>query len=377
MAVGAHDWSSRTSPWLALALVFISSASACRRPAPFGRTVALTSRAPAATAPPRATIRDAINPRLLRRFRPIAHLGGEAGAARADLVSLGRMLWYEPRLSRSGKVSCNGCHDLDQAGVDHRPTSLGDRGQHGRRNAPTVYNSVGHVAQFWDGRATSLEAQAAGPILNPLEMASTREGVVRTLSSIPEYESAFRRAFPADPAPLTFDHVTVALAAFERGLVTRSRWDSFLAGNRAALTPDEVRGLRVFLEVGCVGCHTGPQVGASMFQVAGFVEAWPNQRDQGRFEVTGAPHDHMVFKVPTMKNVARTAPYFHDGSCDDLATAVRVMGRHQLGIDLTDREVASIVTFLGVLSGDAARDYIARPELPGEAPLRGGGEGGT
>jgi len=368
MAGWAHGWSSRTSPWVALAAVLVSSAGAsCRMTAPPpGRKVAFAPSAPAAaSAPASAVSRDAINPRLLRRFRPIARLGGEAGVARGDLVSLGRMLWYESRLSRSGKLSCNGCHDLDDAGVDHRPTSLGDRGQRGRRNAPTIYNSAGHVAEFWDGRATSLESQAAGPILSPLEMSSTREAVVQTLASIPGYQSAFRSAFPGERFPVTFEHVTEALAAFERGLVTKSRWEAFLAGNRAALTPDEIRGLRVFLQVGCVGCHTGPQVGASMFQVAGLVEPWPNQRDQGRFEVTGLSRDRMVFKVPTMKNVALTAPYFHDGSCDDLPTAVRVMGRHQLGIELTDHEVTAIVAFLGALSGDVPRDYIARPSLPG------------
>jgi cytochrome c peroxidase len=172
---------------------------------------------------------------------------------------------------------------------------------------------------------------------------------------------------------VTFANVAKALAAFERGLVTRSRWDAFLAGDRQALTPGEIRGLRVFLQLGCVGCHTGPQVGASMFRVAGFVEPWPNQRDQGRFEVTGAGRDHMVFKVPTMKNVARTAPYFHDGSCQTLPQAIRLMGKHQLGLELSEDQVSSIASFLMALSGEAQQDYIARPVLPGLAVAEAGG----
>lgn len=350
--------------WVVLAAV---AALSCRRaPAPRPQeTPPRESHPPAAQ--PGAARGEAINPRLLRRFRPVAHTVGDPKRATDDVVSLGRMLWYDPRLSRSHQISCNSCHDLNDAGVDHHPTSLGDRGQAGRRNAPTVYNSGGHIAEFWDGRARTLEEQAAGPILNPVEMAATSESVVATLTAIPDYDRAFHRAFPDQPQPVTFGNVAKALAAFEAGLTTKSRWDAFLAGDRQALTSREIHGLRVFLQVGCVGCHTGPQVGASMFKVAGFVEPWPNQRDQGRFEVTGAPRDRMVFKVPTMKNVVRTAPYFHDGSCGELPRAVRLMGWHQLGLELSDDEVSSIVAFLGALSGDAPKAYLARPALPGMA----------
>jgi len=346
-------------------ILIVAAALSCRKPAPPRPPQAPRTLPPPAGVPPGATRAEGINPRLLRRFRPIAQTMGGSRRATDDLVSLGRMLWYDPRLSGSSQISCNSCHDLDQAGVDHRPTSPGDHGQRGKRNAPTVYNSGGHIAEFWDGRARNLEEQAAGPLLNPVEMAATPESVVATLTSIADYERAFHRAFPDQSRPVTFDNVTKALAAFEEGLVTKSRWDAFLAGDRQALTSREIHGLRVFLQVGCVGCHTGPQVGASMFKVAGFVEPWPNQHDQGRFEVTGAPRDRMVFKVPTMKNVARTAPYFHDGSCEELPRAVRLMGRYQLGLELSEDEVSSIVAFLGALSGDASKAYIARPPLPG------------
>ncbi|MFO0748466.1 MAG: cytochrome c peroxidase [Myxococcota bacterium] len=308
-------------------------------------------------------VRAVINPRMLRRFHPV---GGAAVAAppAPALVELGRMLWFDGRLSASGRESCDSCHTLERFGVDGRPTSLGDLGHTGRRNAPTVYNCSQHFAFFWDGRAKALEAQALGPILDPGEMDSTAERVEATLRSVPEYRARFAAVFAGDGEPVTMAHVARSLAAFERGLVTRSRFDEYLAGRDAALGDQEVEGLRVFIEVGCVTCHTGPQVGASTFQKAGAVEAWPNQADQGRFELTKDPADRMMFKVPGLMNVARTAPYFHDGSVGDLATAVTMMGRHQLGLELRPDEVAAIVAFLGALSGELPRDYIKPPALP-------------
>lgn len=315
--------------------------------------------------------RGAINPRLLRRFRPLAQSKTHVAQFAPEVVSLGRLLWYEPRLSKDGRISCNSCHDLSNYGTDHRPTSLGAFGQAGRRNAPTAYNTVEHLAQFWDGRASDLEQQARAPILDVREMAATRTSVESFLRDTPEYRALFRSAFPESREP-TLENVAKALGAFERGLVTTSRWDDYLAGNANALSAEEVQGLRIFLEVGCMGCHTGPQMGASMFQVVGFVERWPNQRDQGRFEVTKVPTDRMVFKVPTLKNIARTAPYFHDGSCSDLDDAVLLMGRHQLGIELGEQEVSSIVTFFHALTGVIPHEYIARPLLPGASgELRG------
>ena len=308
--------------------------------------------------------RAAINPRLLRRFRPIAATQIPAPPTNPEMIALGRMLWYETRLSRAGDISCNSCHALDAYGVDHQPTSVGDRGQRVRRNAPTVYNAAQHPAQFWDGRARNLEEQARAPMLNPREMASTQQSVESFLRATPEYCRRFRGAFPAMSQPVTFDNAARAIAAFERGLVTKSRWDDYLTKDAHALSPEEMEGLRVFLEVGCMSCHTGPQVGASMFQVTGFVEPWPDQTDLGRFEVTGVPADRMVFKVPTLKNVTRTGPYFHDGSCPDLRLAVRTMGRHQLGIDLAEREITAIVAFLGALAGELPHDYISAPALP-------------
>jgi len=307
-----------------------------------------------------------VNPRLLRRFKPsrtvIAAEGETIPPAR---VELGRLLFHEPRISRDGSVSCSSCHALDRYGVDGLPTSRGYQGQTGARNAPTVYHAAGNFQQFWDGRAASIEDQALGPILNPIEMAAPNgEYVVRTLATMPEYVRSFSEAFPDDPQPLTFANVGKAIGAFERNLTTRSRWDDYLEGKGDALTAKEIKGLREFTNLGCVVCHTGELLGASMFEKAGAVEAWPNQADQGRFQVTHLPGDRMMFKVPTLRNVAQTGPYFHDGSVPTLDRAVSVMARHQLGLELSRAEIDALVAWLGSLTGSLPERYLQPPTLP-------------
>jgi cytochrome c peroxidase len=310
-----------------------------------------------------------INPRLLRRFAPVASQGEESAPAPPERVKLGQMLFFEARLSRSHEVSCNTCHALDKYGVDGLPTSVGHKGQTGNRNAPSVLNAVGHLSQFWDGRAANLEEQAKGPITNPIEMANDEKRVVATLKSMPTYVEAFARAFPEGEGDVTFDNVAKAISAFERKLVTKSRWDTYLAGDTKALTSDEKEGLRVFLNVGCVSCHTGPQVGASMYQRVGAVEPWPNQSDQGRFAVTKQGTDQMVFKVPSLRNIEKTAPYFHDGSAATLEQAVKMMGRHQLGLELTPMEVRSMIAWMRSLTGDLPpAELVRKPELPESTP---------
>lgn len=341
--------------WLVIAAGCLLASSGCGDD---DAHAAVEIPAPSAASP---THVDGINPRLLRRFRPIAVTSGTRREPNPAMVALGRMLWFEPRLSRDNHVTCNTCHALASYGVDGKKTSVGIDGQVGRRNAPTVYNAAEHFVQFWDGRAPDVEEQAKGPILNLKEMGSTRELVETRLRAIPAYRAAFKSAFPDEAEPVTFDNVANSIAAFERRLKTRSRWDDYLAGKKDALTPKELHGLRVFLDVGCMGCHTGPQMGASMFQVAGLIEAWPDKSDLGRFDVTHVPSDRMVFKVPTLKNVARTAPYFHDGSCATLPEAVRIMGERQLGVDLSEDEVRAIVTFLESLTGELPAEYIAPP----------------
>jgi cytochrome c peroxidase len=321
---------------------------------------------------PRNVRRADINPRLLRRFQPLrSQIESDASnnAITTAKTDLGRMLYFEQRLSKNHDLSCNSCHKLDQYGVDGQPTSSGHKAQRGGRNSPTVYNAAGLFAQFWDGRAETVEQQATGPILNPVEMAlPSGDHGVKVLKSMPEYVTAFRAAFPEEAEPLTFANVGRAIGAFERRLTTPSRWDDYLRGNESALSEQELEGLKIFTNVGCMVCHTGEFVGGAMYQKVGVVEPWPNQKDQGRFEVTKQEVDRMMFKVPTLRNIAKTAPYFHDGSAATLDVAVITMGKHQLGLNLSEREVSAIVSWLGALTGVLPTDYIKPPTLPASGP---------
>jgi len=320
-----------------------------------------------ATAPAPAASKE-FNPRLLRRFKPLRSTLTEKDAPKAEQVALGRMLYFEKRLSKNGTQSCNSCHPLANYGADGEQTSPGADGTRGTRNSPTVYHAAGYFAQFWDGRAIDVEEQAKGPILNPVEMGmKDAKQVENTLKAIPGYEALFVAAFGADKQPITYDKVGRAIGAFERGLVTPSRWDSFLKGDKQALSAAEVEGLRVFTNVGCMVCHTGEFLGGSMFEKVGAVEPWPNQKDLGRFNVTKDERDRMVFKVPTLRNISKTGPYFHDGSAKTLPDAIQMMGRHQLGLELSEQEVASIAAWFDSLTGELPADYIKPPSLPGGA----------
>jgi len=280
-------------------------------------------------------------------------------------VKLGRTLYYDTRLSLGQDISCNSCHDLETYGVDHAKTSTGHKKQLGGRNSPTVYNAAGNVAQFWDGRAATVEEQAKGPILNPVEMAMPDDKhVIEVLESIPGYEKLFKAAFPDEKEPITYDNLAKAIGAFERQLMTPSRWDKFLKGEKDALTDEEKAGFLKFSKTGCPTCHTGPNVGGGMFQKLGLVKPYPDQHDLGRFDVTKNEVEKMVFRVPSLRNAEKTAPYFHDGSIATLEDAVRTMALYQNGVELKDDEVQSIVTFLKALTGDIPKDYIQKPELP-------------
>jgi len=300
--------------------------------------------------------------RVLRRYRALSPPEPHANPA---LVALGRMLYFEARLSATGDVSCNSCHPLDGWGATRDATSAGVGGQRGTRNAPSTYNAARHFRQFWDGRSATVEDQAGGPLLNPGEMGmGTAENVVRTLRGIRGYAAEFAAAFPGEKEPITWEHVREAIGAFERGLITPSRWDRFLKGEAGVLSPLEKEGARNFANLGCIVCHAGELAGGSMYEKLGAVHPWPDQRDKGRAEVTGDPGDEMMFKVPSLRNVAQTGPYFHDGSAATLEEAVRLMGRYQVGEELEDEEVRSIVAWLGALSGELPKAYIAPPGLP-------------
>jgi cytochrome c peroxidase len=284
-------------------------------------------------------------------------------------IELGRMLYYEPRLSKNQKISCNSCHDLAAFGVDNDRVSEGHMEKTGDRNSPTVYNAAGHIAQFWDGRAADVIEQAKGPILNPVEMAMPDETVVvKTLKSIPGYLELFEKAFPNDQDPMTYNNMAEAIGVFETKLVTPSRWDKFLEGDKKALTDVEKEGFNAFTGAGCNVCHSGPYLGGHIFNKLGLTKAWPGVEDLGRYEVTKNESDKFFFKVPSLRNIEKTGPYLHDGSVESLDTLIAMMAEHQLGMQLGDEEVKSIRTFLAALTGDIPADYVAKPELPPSGP---------
>jgi cytochrome c peroxidase len=330
-----------------------------------------SAAAPAqAAAAPAAQASAEFNPRLLRRFsavRPV--LAADPGSVTEERVALGHMLFFDARLSKNQKLSCNSCHRLDQYGVDGLRTSTGHKGQVGKRNSPTVYHAAAYTVQFWDGRAADVEEQAKGPVLNPGEMAMPNAAAVETvLRSIPGYLDAFKRAFPGEAQPVTFTNAAKSIGAFERKLITPSRWDRYLGGDKNALTTHEKEGLKAFTNLGCMVCHTGEVLGGTSYQRVGAVEPWPTQEDQGRYEVTKADGDRMMFKVPTLRNVEKTGPYFHDGSAATLSEAVKMMGKHQLGLALSDEEIAAVVAWLKSLTGELPAAYVNAPELPPSSP---------
>ena len=282
-------------------------------------------------------------------------------------VALGKMLYFDPRLSESHAISCNSCHMIGLGGVDLQETSLGHRWQRGGRNAPTVYNAVFDVAQFWDGRAKDLEQQAGGPLVNPVEMDTTEAHAVEQLRAIPGYVPAFAKAFPGSGEAITFDNIRRAIALFEATLITpNAPFDRYLKGDAAALDTAQTEGLALFIGKGCAACHGGINVGGGMYAPFGVVER-PGAEilppgDRGRFAVTKTVSDAYVFRVPSLRNVALTPPYFHSGKVWDLRQAVAVMGSSQLGAQLTDAEIDRITAFLGSLTGE--QPQVTLPVLP-------------
>jgi cytochrome c peroxidase len=316
--------------------------------------------------PPSPPAAVTIDPVKLQLFQPLPDaVPSAANPLTADKVTLGRMLFNETRLSKSQQISCNSCHNLGKYGVDGEATSDGHKGQKGDRNSPTVYNAAGHFVQFWDGRAPDVEAQAKGPVMNPVEMAMPSEKqVVLVLKSMPDYVEAFKRAFPGEKDPISYDNVAKAIGAFERRLITPSRWDKFLRGDETALTDKEKIGFNDYMEVGCQACHAGAYLGGNQYQRLGAIKPWPDTSDPGREKVTKNESDLMVFKVPSLRNIAMTAPYFHNGKVETLPDAITRMAEYQLGKTLTPEKVQSIATFMRSLTGEIPAEYIKQPELP-------------
>lgn len=269
----------------------------------------------------------------------------------AGMVELGKMLFFDPRLSKSGFISCNSCHNLSMGGTDNIKSSIGHKWQQGPINAPTVLNASMNLAQFWDGRAKDLKEQAGGPIANPGEMAFTHELAEKVLRSIPQYRAHFKKVFGSDQ--ISIDMVTDAIAAFEETLVTPdSRFDKWLKGDKKALSQVELDGYKLFKNSGCTTCHNGPAVGGNSYQKFGVHKPYKTaNKAEGRKEVTGKDSDHFVFKVPTLRNIELTYPYFHDGAVDTLEEAVDTMGQIQLGRNFNKKENAKIVAFLKTLTG--------------------------
>jgi cytochrome c peroxidase len=280
----------------------------------------------------------------------------------AAMAELGKKLYFDPRLSKSGFISCNSCHNLSMGGTDNLKSSIGHNWQQGPINSPTVLNSSMNIAQFWDGRAADLKEQAGGPIANPVEMAFTHELAVEVLQSIPAYVEEFGTVF--GPGEVNIDKVTEAIAEFEKTLVTpNSRFDKWLKGDADAITKTELAGYQLFKESGCVACHAGPALGANSFQKMGLVAPYETLSETlGRADVTGKEIDRFMFKVPTLRNVELTYPYFHDGEAATLAEAVEIMGELQLGRNYEAEEVDKIVAFLKTLTGD--QPSFALPMLP-------------
>ncbi len=298
-----------------------------------------------------------------------------------EKVELGKMLFFDPRLSSNGTVSCFSCHNVMEGGDDHRPTSIGVHGQAGGRNSPTVWNAAFLSAQFWDGRAATLEDQAKGPPANPIEMGmSSLDATLERIIKIPGYKVFFDRAFE-DDGDITMDNAAKAIAAYERTLITpNSPYDHYVKGDENALSEQQVRGMEAFASTGCSACHSEPNfagpnlpVGQGFFQKFPvytdntYVSSYRLMEDIGRMQVTGAEADKNLWRVQTLRNLVYTAPYMHNGSVKSLEDAVRVMAKTQLNKDLEDQTVADITAFLESLTGEFPEQIMPRlPPTPGD-----------
>jgi cytochrome c peroxidase len=314
-------------------------------------------------------LEEEIGARVRSTFQPMAEVvENPDNPITPAKVKLGKMLYYDNRLSKNNTQSCNTCHNLATFGVDNENLSEGDNGGLGDRNSPTVYNAAFHTTQFWDGRASDVEEQAGLPILNPVEMDIPSEAfLMERLSKTTLYPPLFAEAFPEASHPMTFENLMKAIAAFERTLVTPSRFDEYLKGNASVLTLEEKEGLKTFMEVGCTTCHMGSQLGGNMFQKFGVYEDyWTHTKsdpiDEGRAKETGQAADQYMFKVPGLRNIVHTAPYFHDGSVEDLGEAIRIIAKVNLNKDLTDEQVAQMLSFMGALTGEINEEWTTVPE---------------
>ena len=329
-------------------------------------TITMTASVVLATTASANDLRD----RALEIFHPLPSTvpAVPGNAATPEKIELGKALFFDPRLSASGVFSCASCHNLATGGDDNMETSVGHGWQTGPRNAPTVLNAVLNEAQFWDGRAEDLAAQAKGPVQASVEMANTPENAVATLQSMPLYTEWFAQAFPADADPVTFDNLARAIEVFEATLLTPAPFDAWLNGDDLAMSADAQAGLELFMDKGCATCHAGVNVGGQGYYPFGLIEK-PGadilpEGDKGRFAVTETADDEYVFRAAPLRNIGLTAPYFHSGKVWDLKVAVDIMAESQLGEELTPEETDQIVAFLDTLTGPVPA--VTLPVLPVE-----------
>lgn len=287
----------------------------------------------------------------------------EATTIPQNKIDLGKKLFFDKALSKNGTVSCNSCHNLATFGVDNKSFSPGDTGQLGGRNSPSVIYAYLHGMQFWDGRAKDVEEQAGGPLLNPVEHGiPNKEFLEKKLRLIPEYQAAFKSVFPEDKEPISFANLTNAIGAFERQLAPKSKFDNYLDGDDKALTDQEKKGLAAFIDNGCITCHSGVAVGGQLLQKFGLYGDYAKlthskKIDMGVYDRTKKEGDQFMFKTPSLRNVEKTYPYFHDGSVASLKEAIKIMGKLQVNKDLVDADINDIEAFLKTLTADVDAKY--------------------
>jgi cytochrome c peroxidase len=298
---------------------------------------------------------ESLHENALSYFSPLPKVMPGSNTDTVEQINLGKRLYFETSLSINHTQSCNSCHNITNggAGVDQLTASIGALGVTGTRNAPATWNAGLHVAQFWDGRAKTLEEQAKFPIFNPKEMAMDSEKDVIFRLNNASYLAGFKAAFPNQKSPITIDNISIALASFQRTLITRDRFDLYLAGNLNAINTKEKNGLVVFIEKGCVACHNGSVLGGQLFMKMGIVHPYPNKIDKGVAQVTGNAADNYFFKVPSLRNILKTAPYFHDGAAKTIEQAIEDTGWHQLGLKLHPNDTKAIKAFFKTLNNQA------------------------
>lgn len=341
------------------------------------KSASSTTAAPVAQTAPVSADDEAVLKQAQSIFKPLPTLEESQKLTNhtftQEQVKLGQQLWYEPRLSLGNDISCNSCHGLATYGVDNKPVSNGHKNLTGDRNSPTALNAFLLSSQFWDGRAPNVEEQAKGPLVNPVEMANPDlDAVVKKVNDIPGYVEQFKTVYAdKDGGKVTIDNIAHAIGAFERTLLTPSKWDNYLKGDIQALNEQERRGVKAFMSNGCIACHTGVNLSSDNFQKFGLVKGpyWEFlgkdvPKDEGLFTQTQKESDKQFFRVPGLRNVEKTAPYFHSGSVNELSDAVRIMAQLQLGKDLSEQEVDDIVAFLKTLTGEVPAAALIQPELP-------------